>query len=137
MITSENGIALIKKSEGFVAHPYDDNGKQAIGYGHDFQPGEDVPVQITEAQADTLLRQDLAARIEPFLTSLVPPACTQNQFDALADFGYNLGPGALRMMLGHGWQEVPTQMVRWCNISGKPSPGLLARRQREVALFNS
>ncbi|HEY1902706.1 MAG TPA: lysozyme [Terracidiphilus sp.] len=141
MQTSAAGLAFIEVNEGFEQHIYNDNGHQAIGIGHDLLPGESFPNGISYADAIALEKED-AARIEAVLNPLVPPACTQNQYDSLIDFGFNLGGGALREMLGHGWVEVPTQMLRWVyerNAQGVEvvSPPLQARRQKEVALFNS
>jgi lysozyme len=136
MTTSENGISFLKANEGFVSHAYADNGHQAIGYGHDIQPGESFPPAITERDADTLLRKDLAERYEPAVNALIP-ACTQNQFDALVDFAYNLGIANLKTMLGHGWEQVPIQIPRWDKVNGVSNPGLAARREKEVALFRS
>lgn len=138
MTTSENGIALLKSHEGFVAHVYDDNGHDAIGYGHDLLPGESFPDGITQADADQLLREDLARRYEPFLNEWLTEhnqIATQNQFDALIDFAYNLGPGALGMMLGHGWDQVPVQIIRWNKVNSQPNAGLTARRQAELNLW--
>jgi lysozyme len=139
MRTSETGIALIKESEGFINHVYSDNGFPAIAYGHRLLPGESFPDVISEAIGDALLRHDLAARFEPMVNPRVPSDCTQGQFDALVDFVYNIKkqPTSLEELLAHGWENVASQLPRWCNINEKPSPGLLARRQREVALFNS
>ena len=135
MEISQNGLNLIMQSEGFSATPYDDNGKQCWGYGHDALPGEAVPASITEADAQALLLEDLA----PVMNSVskLAPLANQNQFDALCDFAYNLGVGALQTMLGHGWDQVPAQIPRWCNVNGQPSTGLLHRRNAEVALFNT
>ena len=134
--TSEAGIKFIKANEGFAAKVYNDNGHRAIGYGHDLQPGESF-LQISQDQADQLLRQDLASRYEPSVNALVPADCTQNQFDALADFAYNLGVASLRMMVGHGWDQVPEQMLRWDHVNGVENAGLKARRQAEAEMFNS
>ena len=137
MTTSENGIQFIELNEGFSATAYNDNGKLAWGYGHDQQPGEAVPQALTQAEAEALLINDLATRYEPAVNALVPATCTQNQFDALCDFAYNLGVGDLKTMLAHGWDQVPVQIPRWDNVNGQPNAGLLARRNKEVALFNS
>jgi lysozyme len=137
MRTSENGIQAIKGHEGFSAHVYNDNGKQAIGYGHDLQPDESFPDGITLDEGDTLLRADLANRYEPAVNALIPPDCTQSQFDALVDFCFNLGPASLKKMLAHGWEDVPNQIPRWNHVNGQPNAGLTARRNAEVALFNS
>ena len=136
MQTSEAGITFIKKNEGFAAHVYNDAGKQAIGYGHDLLPGEDI-LQVSPDQADMLLRQDLAVRYEPTVNAIIPADCTQSQFDALIDFAYNLGVASVRMMVGHGWDQVPQQVVRWNHVGGVENAGLTARRQAEVEMFIS
>ena len=134
--TSEAGIKFIKAIEVFKAKVYNDNGHRAIGYGHDLQPGESF-LQISQDQADQLLRQDLASRYEPSVNAVIDPSCTQNQFDALADFAYNLGVASLRMMVRHGWEQVPEQMLRWNHVNGVENAGLKARRQAEAEMFNS
>jgi lysozyme len=133
--TSERGIAFIKRNEGFSAHTYNDNGKQAIGYGHDLLPEDSYAAGVTEADADALLRKDLATRYEPVVNALIPANCTQGQFDALVDFCYNLGPKNLQTMLSHGWADVPNQIPRWNHVNGQPNAGLTARRQAEVEMF--
>ncbi len=134
MNISPTGIAFIESNEGLILLPYNDNGKQAIGYGHDLLPGESYPEGITQEQAEALLFHDLVP-IQTALASLVPPDCTQNQWDALCDFGYNLGMGALKTMLGHGWDQVPVQIPRWNHINGQVAAGLTARRANEVKRF--
>ena len=134
MNISPTGIAFIESNESLILLPYNDNGKQAIGYGHDLLPGESYPEGITQEQAEALLFHDLVP-IQTALASLVPPDCTQNQWDALCDFGYNLGVGALKTMLGHGWDQVPVQIPRWNHINGQVAAGLTARRANEVKRF--
>jgi GH24 family phage-related lysozyme (muramidase) len=143
MQTSPAGQAFIRVNEGFTAIPKPDNGKLEWGYGHDQQPGEIAPASINLIEAITLLQDDLASRFDPALNmmvpTLIPESCTQDQWDALADMAYNDGPRDVAIMLGHGWDQVPQQLPRWCyeTVNGTPvkSPGLLARRLREAALF--
>jgi len=140
MQISPAGIAFIESNEGFAAQAYSDNGKPAIGYGHDITLGESFPDGITREAAAALLVHDLDL-VELLLTQTVPPSCTQNQWDALCDSGYNLGVGALKMMLSHGWEQVPAQIPLWCHerIDGveRVNAGLQARRAAEVQMFNS
>ena len=138
MQISPKGIALIERNEGFRPNVYDDNGKKAIGFGHDIAPGEadSFSAGISLAQAQQLLLSDLVP-VQEVLQSIVPPTCTQNQWDALCDFGYNLGVGSLKTMLGHGWDQVPIQIPRWNHENGVVVAGLAARREAEVALFNT
>lgn len=138
MKTSENGIAFIKGNEGFSPVPKNDNGHLAWGYGHDQRGVEAIPESISLDIADSLLRSDLAKYFEPYVNSLAPWA-NQNQFDALVDFCYNLGPVALATMLHHGQDQVPTQLPIWCyeHVNGvaQKSPGLTARREKELTLY--
>lgn len=141
MKTSAAGIAFIEANEGLKLTVYEDNGKPAIGFGHDLLPGETYPSGITTLQAQLLLEVDVG-KVEAALNPLIPESCTQNQFDALVDFGYNLGIGDMKTMLGHGWAQVPQQIPRWCyekNSEGVEiqSAALSARRQSEVNLFNT
>lgn len=135
---SPAGIALTKESEGLRLIPYDDGaGNSTIGYGHKILPGETWAAEgITQAQADQLLQDDLAVP-QDAVNRLADPSCNQNQFDALCDFCFNLGEGALTTMLGHGWDLVPVQIPRWNHAGGKEMDGLTKRRAAEVALWNT
>jgi len=141
MHTSENGIAFIESNEGFAAQVYNDNGNPAIGFGHDLLPWESFPNGLTRPQAEALLISDLRTRFESPVNALIPPTCTQNQFDACVDFCFNEGPRAFAIMMHHGWDQVPEQMLAWVweHVKGVlvKSPGLQARREAEVQMFNS
>lgn len=140
MKTSQNGLKLIRACEGLCLTVKPDNKGLQIGYGHDLQSGESYPNGITESQAEALLQADLASRYEPVVNRLAPSA-NQNQFDALVDFCYNLGPGDLATMLHHGFDQAPKQIPAWCweEVNGveQKSAGLEERRAMEVALFVS
>lgn len=143
MQTSANGKALIKSSEGFVDHVYNDNGAPAIAYGHRLLPGESFLDPITEEQGKEILNRDLP-HFEAMVNARVPESCNQNQFDALVDFTYNIQnqPKSLEELLAHGWDQVPMQLPRWdkkhlSDGTVVEDKGLKARRLREVALFNT
>lgn len=142
MKTGSAGISLIKSSEGFVNHVYNDNGAPAIAYGHRLLPGENFSGPITEEQGEEILSKDLV-RFEAMVSARVPASCNQNQFDALVDFVYNVEnqPRSLEQMLAHGWADVPNQLPRWSHelVNGTwiQNPGLLARRNKEVSLFST
>lgn len=142
MKLDQSGYQFIAGLEGFTASPTNDNGHLMWGHGHDQQPGEVPPASITLAESDTLLVTDCATRFEPAVNHLIPPVCNQNQYTALCDFAYNEGTLALATMMHHGWDQIPVQILAWCwehNDKGIPvkSKGLLLRRQKELALFNS
>jgi GH24 family phage-related lysozyme (muramidase) len=141
--TSQTGLTLIETNEGFCATIKPDNIGSQIGFGHDLLPSEIAAGTysngITMEGAVQLLITDLTTRFEPTLNRLVPPYCTQNQYDACADFIYNEGPRNFATMIHHGWNQVPVQMLAWVyaeeNGVLQKVPGLIARRQKEVALF--
>jgi GH24 family phage-related lysozyme (muramidase) len=140
MKTSANGIAFIKANEGYTPKPTDDNGHLMWGHGHDQRPGELPPAYTSPEMAQAILERDLAKYVEPHVAALAPWA-NPNQFDALADFCYNLGAEALATMLHHGQAAVTAQMPAWCyeHVKGivVKSEGLEARREKEVRLYES
>lgn len=136
MKISANGLKFITQEEGKKLKVYlDIAGLPTIGVGHLIKPGEDFSAGITDEQAETLLATDVS-KVDEVLTRLAPNL-TQNQHDACADFGFNLGVGSLRTLLAHGIDQIPVQILRWDKAGGKEVPALLARRQRELALFQS
>ena len=139
MNISQAGVQFIASNEGYAAHVYNDAGKQAIGYGHDLLPGESFPDGVTQQEALDILGRDCAKVDEAMQVmvehGLIPADVTQGQWDALADFAFNMGPQALRVMLGHGWNQVPTEILRWGFVAHVKNAGLLARRQKELALW--
>jgi lysozyme len=136
MNTSADGFQLIRNEEGLTLVCKGDYGHLEIGYGHDLLPGESYPDGIDEATAEALLVQDID-KAESYLNPLIPASCTQNQYDALIDFTFNLGGGALATMLSHGFDQAPVQILRWNHAGGVVLAGLTARRQKEVALFTA
>lgn len=110
-----------------------------IGYGH---TGADVyeGLTITLAQAETLLERDLRTS-EGYVNSLVKVGLTQNQFDALVSFVYNVGGGAfkdstlLRLLNAGDYTGAADQLLRWNKAQGKVMAGLIKRRQKERELF--
>lgn len=137
MKTSQNGLTLVEESEGLRTQTYRDTaGFPTIGYGHKLLPGESFPNGVTVEQARSILAQDVA-EAEAAVNAAMDPSCNQNQFDALVDFAFNLGPTALRTMLHHGWAQVPVQIPAWHFAGGVSNPGLVTRRAREVALFEA
>lgn len=95
MKISKAGIQLIKEFEGYSPIPYKDvAGLNTIGYGHLIKKGE-LFSRVTAEQAEELLLKDLATA-EKGVNTLIIVKLTQNQYDALVSFTYNVGVGALR-----------------------------------------
>jgi lysozyme len=138
---SQTGLNLIKQEEGFRSKVYNDvAGFATCGYGHKVLPTDNFPeTGITEEQACTLLNED-CAHIEFFINAYLKEingSINQNQFDALADFSYNLGVGSLHQMLSHGLDQVKNQLTRWDHAAGKVFAPLLERREKELELWLS
>ena len=140
MKIGEKGLDLIKKFEGLKMSAYWCPGKVlTIGYGH---TGKDVfqGQRITVQQAEDLLKKDVE-RFEKAVNKLVTVELSQNQFDALVSFTYNLGEGSLQkstllkvLNLGE-YSKAAGQFEHWCFSNGKELKGLVARRDAEEQLF--
>jgi len=140
MEISQGGKQFIMANEGLkLAVSGDTGGKQEIGYGHDLLPGESFPDGITQIQAMLLLNADLAP-VENAINAL-GWELTQNQYDALADFGYECGHEAVEELAAHGESQVTAQLPHWrfAHVGGvlKVLPGMVTRRAAEVELWNT
>ena len=139
MKTSKNGINLIKTYEGCRLEAYKcPAGVWTIGYGH--TAGVKKGDKITQLQADTLLFVDLQ-KFENAINKAVKKPITQNEFDALVSFAFNVGIGnfekssLLRLInMGH-FELAAQQFERWIYAGGKPLNGLKKRRRAEKTLF--
>jgi lysozyme len=135
-------ISLIKKHEGLRLEAYlpTPNDVWTIGYGHTHTTKQGQ--KITEAQAETLLRKDIAWAEEAVNESVVVPL-TQNQFDALVSFVFNVGAGAfgsstlLRLLNSKDYEGAANQFLRWNKQKGVALKGLTKRREEERKLFLS
>ena len=139
MKTSNEGISLIQKFEGCELEAYQCSaGVWTIGYGHtkDVVKG----MTITKEQAEQMLVDELH-EYENYINEYVTVALSQNQFDALVSWVYNLGPANLKAstmlkVLNSGkYEDVPAQMKRWNKAGGKVLEGLIRRREAEACLF--
>jgi len=139
MKTSVEGLALIKKFEGLELEAYKcAAGVWTIGYGHTKDVNEgDV---WSEAHAEHMLEVELE-EFEEYINDYVTVNLSQNQFDALVSWVYNLGPANLKAstmlkVLNSGdYEGVPAQIKRWNKAGGKVLQGLIRRREAEALLF--
>ena len=125
----ERAVLIIKKFETMHTPkhwPY-------VGYGHQVQPGEPYRrgVQLTEAQADALLRKDLAK----FVSLYKDYGKDAVLLGALA---YNCGPGVVNRSsilkkLKAGDRNIFKAYTSHCRYKGKPHAGLRKRRITELA----
>ncbi len=142
MKTSKNGLELIKHFEQcrykafkpIVTDPW------TIGWGrtHGVNAGD----VCTREQADQWLVEDVASAEHDVTINCTVPL-TQNQFDALVSFAYNLGGPALwastllKMVNSGDMAGAAGQFGRWNKSKGMVLAGLTRRRAAEARLFQT
>lgn len=139
---SQAGLELIKHFEGLRLCAYlDPVGVWTIGYGHTkfhARPGN----CISEPEAEEILRNDVEV-FEAAVSRLVKVPLTQNQFDALVSFAFNVGVGALerstllKKLNAGNCQGAAAEFPRWVYAGGRRLPGLVRRRAAEKEIFLS
>jgi lysozyme len=139
---SKNGLLLTESFEGVRLTAYPDvRGVWTIGYGHtgpDVHPG----LTITQAQAEQLLLGDVAHAVVA-VNRCVTVDLNQDEFDALVDFAFNAGCGALegstllKDLNAGNYTAAEGQFAEWDYAAGKVVAGLLRRREAEAKLFSS
>ena len=155
MTTSQYMIDIIKDFESFEEFPYGDGVQWSIGYGTFCgKTKEEVPADywngISESLAEELLRQYLSNVAEVEVNSFfrsIGRQPTQQQFDAIVDFTYNLGGGwmeedsAIKAYLikycGESGSELElvNALGIWCRIGSEVSENLCSRRIREALIY--
>ena len=94
MEISAKGLDLIKKFEGLELESYlCPADVWTIGYGS--TKGVKEGMSITEEEAEALLKKE-AQEYCDYVKEYVSVTLTQNQFDALVSWTYNLGPSNLK-----------------------------------------
>lgn len=141
---SENGYALIRDFEGFEGKAYKDTGGVwTIGYGTIKYPdGRSVKQgdTCTREQAEQWLKSD-CCWVDACLDKYVKANLSQNQFDALASFVYNIGESQFRSstllakLNAGNYRLAAANFDRWIYDNGKIIIGLVNRRAQEKALF--
>lgn len=161
MKTSQHGVQVLMKSEGFRNDVYIDcAGLPTIGLGHcltesevnsgkiHLSNGDVLDLRhgpISNEQVMTLLENDLIPR-EAAVNRLFTVPLAQHQYDALLHWLFNVGESAaekstLRKKLNKGdFDAVPGELRKWNKVTvageKKVNQGLVNRRETEVALWN-
>ena len=144
MKLSNNGLNLIKEFEGCRLTAYKcAAGVWTIGYGHTGNVNGN-PIKsgltITQKQADALLREDTIS-FENAVNACVLVKITQNMYDALVSFAFNVGGAALRgstllkKLNAKDFTGAADEFLKWNKAGGKVLSGLTRRRERERKLF--
>ena len=131
------GTALIQNFEKcrLTAYP-DSGGVPTIGWGH---TGPDVSLGNTCSQdkADEWFEADTAkavAAVNAGLNAIAASHLSQNEFDAMVCFTYNVGIGAEAhsTLLKHvnlcEFEDAADEFLKWNHVNGMVSEGLARRR---------
>lgn len=135
MKITQKGINLIKQFEGVRLTAYQDSvGVWTIGYGHTGSVSKGQT--ITQIQAEELLKTDcekFEVKVSNYNNTY---SWTQNEFDALVSFAFNVG--SINQLTDNGKRtkaEIASKILQYNKAGGKVLAGLTSRRQKERELF--
>lgn len=134
-------IKLIKEFESLRLKAYLCPAKVwTIGYGH--TKGVKQGMQITEEQAEELLREDMQEAID--VVERLSVELSENQYNALVSFVFNIGGSAFaastirrKILANPNDSSIRAEFLRWVYADGKMLKGLERRREREADLYFS
>lgn len=143
MELSKEGESKLHDREAFRSVAYKDiAGIWTIGFGS--TRVNDIPVK----EGDTITFEEAVKQttqfvksVEDAINTLVKVTLTQNQFDALVSFIYNVGIRAfststlLKLLNQKEYLQAADQLLRWTFAGGKYSAGLYNRRVQERKQF--
>jgi lysozyme len=145
MRPTENAFGLIRPWETFESYPYLCPAKvPTIGFGSTYYRDgtkvklSDKPISLEAAES---LMDFVATEMGNQIYELVEVILTQNQFDALVSFVYNVGISAfagsrlLKKINAGLMDEAALEFPKWNKSKGKILGGLIKRRAQEMELF--
>lgn len=148
--TSKRGIDLIHSFESCKLKAYPDPGTggkpYTIGWGSTTdENGKPIALGTvwTQGRADARFALDLAKFEKAVTDALAGSPSTQNQFDALVSFTYNLGEGSFRsstLLKKHkagDYAGAKAQFAVWNKANKKVMAGLTRRRAAEADMYGS
>ena len=141
---SQRGVNLIKQFEGCkLTAYYDSVGVITIGYGTTNADksitGKTITkgMKISQATAEQWLKASLDKKYGPKVNKYDGKyKWTQNEFDALISFAYNIG--SIDQLTANGSrskQAIANKIPEYCHAGGKKLAGLVRRRKAERDLF--
>ena len=146
MNPSEQCFDIIKEFEALELEAYlDGGGVPTIGWGHtsDWKRKVKLGDKITKEEAEDLIKTDVYEASNA-INDYVEIELTQNQYDALCSFVFNIGIDAFRSstllrMINQerSIKDCAPQFNRWVHDNGKVVAGLVRRRKLERKLFES
>lgn len=146
MKLDKKGLDLIAEFEGLRLKPYLCSAKvPTIGYGSTFyENGTKVKLTdapITKQRAEQLLK-NTADKFAEKVAVLITKPVTQNQFNALVSFAFNVGVSAFKVstllkLVNNNPNDgnIAKEFLRWNKAGGRVVQGLTNRRIKESALY--
>ncbi len=146
MILSKKGYRLICDFEGLRLKPYLCSARlPTIGYGNTYYPnGKRVTLldePITKEYAFEIFKT-IADKFAKRVDDMVTKELTQNQFDALVSFAYNVGTGAFatstllkKVNNNPNDATIKNEFLKWVKAGGQKVQGLVNRRTKEATIY--
>jgi lysozyme len=142
---SDEGLEFIKDKEGVALEVYlDPVGIPTVGVGHVLTREErkiwKVGMKADQEQVVDWLREDVR-KAEDGVNSWVTVALSQEGFDALVSFVFNVGVDAFKRStllkrINQGRiLDAAAEFERWVFSKNRKLPGLVTRRSEEKNLF--
>ena len=148
------GEKFLQQREGFSAIPYlDSNNVPTIGFGNTFYPnGKKVTMKdkpITRKYAVEIFKV-IVSQFEKDVNYLLKKEVSQNQFNALVSFAYNVGSDIDVDTIAEGLGDstllkkvnnnpndktIAVEFSKWNKSGGRVINGLISRRQLEAELY--
>ena len=139
LLYTKDGLGLTESFEGCKLTAYQDQVRVwTIGYGHTLDVAEGQT--CTKAEAEEFLSDDVQKCVYA-INRDVKVELDQNEFNALVDFAFNLGIGALehstlwKLVQAGDFNAAAEQFIKWDRAGGKEVAGLMRRRLAEKAEF--
>lgn len=144
---TQEGLDFTAGWEGWVPFVYQDIVNVTTwGFGHARKGGEPLPSHpLTKPEGFALLLSDMTEHVKPIDVLLALEDLTFNQFNMIADWLFNCGPGALKgsgvlaAILRGDMSAVPAELAKWCRVTQNgqkvQNQGLLNRRHAEGLIF--
>lgn len=136
-------VDFVASHEGCKTSAYLDSvGIATIGFGH--IDGVKMGDRCTKAQALAWLATDMQIAVRKLYSVLKPEVIdglTEHQWAALLSFAFNLGAKAdwtIWKRINRGeMDQVPGELIKFCNAGGVKVQGLINRRADEVKLWST
>jgi lysozyme len=137
---SSDGLDLTEQFESCRLVPYQDSkGVWTNGWGNTHHVDPHVTISLEQANADLLANVQWAVVT---VNAMVTVPLSQDEFDALVDFVFNVGSGnfatstLLKLLNAGDIAGASAQFERWDQSAGVVVAGLLRRRLAEKAEFD-